>query len=107
MREKLISVSESPKTIEVSKDRVPCWDQMKQVIRENAPKLRGTDISGWDVAVTEDEKPVVVEYNIGFPGIASSEMSNGPMFGEKMDLLLSFLKNKENQKKYIPSWLRL
>ncbi len=96
---------------EVVKDpenrKIPCWNEIVALIKENAPKLKHIGRIGWDVTVSEDGKPVVIEYNINYPGSFLSQIAAGPLFGEYTDTVLEFLKDEKNQKKYIPNWLRL
>ena len=86
--------------------RIPFWDEIVDLIKDNAPKLKHIGRVGWDITVTEDGKPVVIEYNIGYPGSYLSQIAGGPLFGEHTDMALSFLKEEKNQKKYIPHWLQ-
>ena len=65
------------------------------------------DIIGWDFTVTDDDKIVCIEYNVQRPGTVFYQYVNGPFFGEHTDKVLEFLKDKENQKKYIPKRLRV
>ena len=87
--------------------QVPAWDRVLELIRRSAAKLPHFHLIGWDVTVDEDERPVVIEYNIAFPGPYPSQMTGGPMWGEHTDELLSFLRDPENQKKYIHRRYRL
>lgn len=99
------------KLSEVVKDpenkKIPAWDKIVALIRENAPKLKHIGRIGWDITVSEDGNPVVIEYNIGYPGSFLSQIAAGPLFGEHTDAVLEFLKDEKNRKKYIPKWMRL
>lgn len=86
--------------------RIPGWDEIIKVIKENAPSLKYFGYIGWDITVSSDGKPIVIEYNIKFPGSHLSQMANGPLFAEYTDEVLSFLGDKANQEKYISKWLR-
>lgn len=86
--------------------KIPSWDEIVALVKENAPKLKHIGRIGWDITVSEDGKPVVIEYNIGYPGSYLSQIAGGPLFETHTDMALEFLKDKENQKKYIPHWLR-
>ena len=65
------------------------------------------DIVGWDFTVADDERVVCIEYNIKRPGTVFYQNVNGPFFGEYTEQALEFLKDKKNQAKYIPEWMRL
>ena len=81
--------------------QVPAWDALTEMVRDNAKRLPHFHLIGWDVTVTEDCRPVTIEYNIKYPGTIPTQMTNGPMWGEHTDALFSFLKDEENRKKYI------
>ena len=87
--------------------KIPCWDEIAALIKESAPKLKHIGRVGWDITVSEDGEPVVIEYNISYPGSFLSQIAAGPLFGEYTDTVLEFLKDEKNQKKYIPNWMRL
>ena len=86
---------------------IPRWNEIIEIVREGHKKLDHFDIIGWDFTVTEDEQIVCVEYNVKRPGTVFYQYVNGPFFGEYTDEVLAFLKDKENQKKWIPEWMRL
>ena len=87
--------------------QVPSWDKVIAMITENAKNLRYFDIVGWDVTVSDDGTPVCLEYNIQRPSVVFCQPNNGPFFGEFTDEVLSFLKNGENRRKYIPKSMRI
>ena len=95
---------------EVVKDpenrEIPCWNKIVELIKENAPKLKHIGRVGWDITVSEDGVPVVIEYNINYPGSFLPQIAAGPLFGAHTDAALEFLKDEKKQKKYIPFWLR-
>ncbi|MFQ9516392.1 MAG: sugar-transfer associated ATP-grasp domain-containing protein [Eubacterium sp.] len=92
--------------IENPDEKVPCWDEIIRIIKENAVKLPHFDVIGWDFTVTTDEKPVCIEYNIQRPSTVLCQPNNGPFFEEYTDNVLDFLRDDKNQEKYIPKWLR-
>ena len=85
---------------------VPSWQKIVAMISEGASRLKQTHIIGWDVTVTEEGEPKVIEYNILVPSTYSSQVTDGPMWGQHTEALLAFLKDKKNQEKYIPKKFR-
>lgn len=86
---------------------IPRWNEINDIIKKGHKQLDHFDIIGWDFTVTEDQKIVCVEYNVKRPGTVFYQYVNGPFFGIYTEEVLEFLKNKENQKKWIPQWMRL
>lgn len=87
--------------------RIPAWDKIVELIKKDAPLLKHFHLIGWDITVTDKEEPVIIEYNILYPSPYSSQITDGPMWEEYTDELLSFLKNEKNRKHYIPKEFRL
>lgn len=85
---------------------VPFWDEIVQMIKNQALQLPYFNLVGWDVTVDESGKPVIIEYNINKPGSVFPQMAHGPFYGEYSEQALAFLKDKKNQKKYLPLGMR-
>ena len=75
--------------------QVPAWDELTAMVRADAMRLCHFPLIGWDVTVTEDGRPMVIEYNIFLPGTIPSQMANGPIWGDHTEALLSFLKKEQ------------
>lgn len=87
--------------------KVPAFDKILSLIDKNARQMPYFKVIGWDITVDKDDNPIVVEFNIHMPSSYGSQITNGPMWGEDTSLVLSFLEDKDNQKKYIPTYYRL
>lgn len=85
---------------------IPRWDDILSEIKSAHLKLQLFDIIGWDVTVTNKGEIVFIEYNIKRPGTVFYQFANGPFWSGFTDEMLSFLLDKDNQKKYIPKWLK-
>lgn len=85
---------------------VPQWDIILKSAIKGHEMLQHFDIIGWDFTVDDNNNVICIEYNIQRPGTVFYQYVNGPFFGKYTDETLSFLKNKSNQAKYIPKWLR-
>ncbi len=59
------------------------------------PQLPRIDFIGWDFTVDQNEKVVVIEYNIKCPGLLCQQYVNGPLFGEFTEQMLEkYLKKR-------------
>ncbi len=95
-----------PESVVDINERVPSWDRVLDMIRENAPKLGHFRLVGWDVTVAEDGSPLCIEFNIKEPSPYASQITDGPFFEDKTEEALAFLKDKANQERFIPKWMR-
>lgn len=85
---------------------VPSWDKIQGIIKANHLLVDNFDIIGWDFTVDSNENPICFEWNIQWPGTVLYQYVNGPLWRDKTKDVLSFLKDKKNQRKYIPSFMR-
>lgn len=71
----------------------------------NFPKLINTAINlheyvpmcsviGWDLALDSEGNPILIEGNTNYPGISLEQMCSGPIFGDRTDEVIDYLKFK-------------
>lgn len=54
--------------------------------------VQGCKIIGWDLALDIHGEPVLVEGNTVYPGISLEQMCSGPIFGDRTDEVIDYLK---------------
>ena len=86
--------------------KVPAWNKIVSIIKENHLQVDNFDIIGWDFTVNKASNPVCFEWNIQWPGTVLYQYVNGPLWGELTDDILQFLKDKKNQDNYVPCYMR-
>lgn len=64
-------------------------------LHERVSKCR---IIGWDIALDSNNSPVLIEGNVVYPGIALEQMCSGPIFGERTDEVIQYLKDSSHLK---------
>ena len=89
------------------KIKVPSWDKIKTIIKKNHLFIDNFDIVGWDFTIDKNENPICFEWNIQWPGTVFYQYVKGPLFGEKTDRILNFLKSEYNRDNYIPCYMKL
>lgn len=87
--------------------KIPSWDKIVNIIKQNHLLIDNFDIVGWDFTIDNDANPICFEWNIQWPGTVLYQYANGPLFGEYIEKILSFLKEEKNQYNYIPSFMRI
>ena len=50
--------------------------------RYNAKRFATCKIVGWDIAIDEDENPILIEAKLNCPGITIEQACSGPIFGK-------------------------
>lgn len=87
--------------------KVPAWEDIIRIVKESHLLIDNFDIIGWDFTVDENGHPVCLEFNISWPGTTLYQYVNGPLWGDKTDEILSFLKDEDNRYNYVPYYMRL
>lgn len=67
---------------ESAAEMIPCFDKVKAAVVYMHRRLPQFALVAWDVTVTPDGHPVIIEYNFK-PGLGTSQVCNGPMFCEE------------------------
>lgn len=61
---------------------IPNFDKCKKMIRELAPRIsRVSRLTSWDLSITEDGSPTLIEVNLAYGGLFFHQITNGPVFG--------------------------
>ncbi|MBD5326035.1 MAG: hypothetical protein HDS04_05075 [Bacteroides sp.] len=49
-------------------------------------------IIGWDIALDYNNNPILIEGNTNYPGISLEQMCSGPIFGERTDEVIDYVR---------------
>lgn len=52
-------------------------------------------IVGWDIALNKDNKPILIEANIWWPGTLLEQICSGPFLGERTEEVIDYMKSNE------------
>lgn len=73
---------------------IPCYDKVVDAVRTASAKMSHFKLVGWDIAVSPEGDPVLVEYNV-IPG--QSQGTCGPTFGNLTDAVLEEVFGRRNK----------
>lgn len=75
----------------LSNFKIPNFDKVIEcaVIAHGKAQLMG--IVGWDIALDDNDSPVLIEGNSYWPGITIEQICSGPIFGERTDEVILHL----------------
>lgn len=91
--------TEIPMMPETAPNEIPYWEQIKEVALLLHGRLPQLDIIGWDFAVSQDGKPVLIEFNPR-PGVGL-QVAVGPMLSkEDLDELMEHVSKVKTE--YVP-----
>lgn len=73
---------------------IPNFDKVLDFAKEAHLHIAPCQIVGWDIALDENNQPVLIEDNIDCPGITYEQATSGPFFGSYTDEIIDYLKFK-------------
>lgn len=70
----------------------PCFEKVIEAVKFLHTRFPQFALIGWDMTVTTDGHPLVIEYNF-FPGLGTGQIAHGPIFSkEDLDEIMSRIK---------------
>lgn len=81
-----------------------CIDNFSKVeelalnLHSNMPNI---GIIGWDIALDHNDSPVLIEANTIWPGIAIEQLCTGPIFGDRTEEVIDYVKHHPFHRKKI------
>ncbi len=73
---------------------VPSFDRIIETAISVHEGLHHFDLIGCDITLNKQEEPVLIEYNVYWPGIIIPQYCHGPLFGDLTEELIFHLKRK-------------
>ena len=64
----------------------------KVIVKTAQLMIPNIGIVGWDVALDSNDNPLLIEVNIGGPGILYEQLCTGPIFGERTQEVIEYCK---------------
>ena len=74
-------------------------DKVKKLVKEAAQRFPHFRLIGWDIAISEENEPIIIEANLTMSGMDVIETICGPLFGEYTEKVLEEVFLKKHKKK--------
>ena len=74
--------------------QIPGFREIVRTFEELHASIPSMGIIGWDVALNEDNQPVLIEANSFWPGITIEQIAGGPAFGSRTREVIDFIAEK-------------
>ena len=78
---------------------IPSFDRVIELVKKAHPMVPHFRSVSWDVAISENGSPILIEGNLCRGGIDLLQLSNGPLYGEDTKKIL----DEVFEKKRIPN----
>ena len=61
---------------------IPNYEECIETVKRLTPRMSNiSKLQSWDIAISEDGKPLLIEPNLGYPDILVNQIACGPLFG--------------------------
>ena len=74
--------------------KIPYYDKAVELVKNIHPTISHFRSVSWDIAITEEGEPILIEANLCHGGIDLLQLSNGPLFGDDTKAILDEVFNK-------------
>ena len=75
--------------------KIPNWHEVMRLLAQTHYKLAHFGIIYWDVSISLDGNPIIIEYNLLDSDAYAYQYGVGPFFGSMTDQVLSEIYKKE------------
>ena len=72
------------------------FEKAKELVKKAHPMVPHFKLVSWDIAIDEDEKPILIEANLAKGSSEFHQLNNGPLFGEDTKKILDEVFGKIN-----------
>lgn len=72
----------------IENEKIPCWDRIWRTVEEMQYKLPHFRLINWDVALSKEGIPIIIEYNLMDSSSYFHQVNCGPIFGDLTDDVL-------------------
>ena len=75
--------------------QIPNFQKYKDFVLLMQSQMPFANLIAWDIAISKEEEPIVLEYNLDVGEVEAHQVFNGPVFGERTDEVLNYIKAKK------------
>lgn len=72
---------------------INAYNSVKDFVISAHKNIKEVNLIGWDIAIDENDNPIVIEINLGSADIAAHQVFNGPVFGERTAEVIDYVKD--------------
>lgn len=74
--------------------QIPDFQTIKDFVLSLQKEMPFANLIAWDIAISKDGKPIVIEYNLDVGEIEAHQVFNGPVFGERTNEVREYINAK-------------
>ena len=92
--------TESPTGVVFDKKCIPDFELIKKQIVDYHTKIPYANLIGWDVALDENNNPIILEINLDSALVEAHQIFNGPIFGERLLEVQDYIERRKPSLKH-------
>jgi hypothetical protein len=77
--------------------KIPEFEKILEFARQLHERVISMDLVSWDIGYSALNEPVFIECNVKFQGVTTSQVINGPLFGEFTDGVLTEIARRKTR----------
>lgn len=74
---------------------IPNFDKVYELVKETAKTIPHFRLVSWDIAIDENDEPILIEANLRYGELDFHQLNNGPLFKEDTEEILKEVFNKK------------
>ena len=75
--------------------QIPDYQTVKDFVLTLQKEMPFANLIAWDIAISREGNPIVVEYNLDVGEVEAHQVFNGPVFGERTDEVREYIRAKK------------
>lgn len=88
-------VYEAPTGVKFDGLQIPDFQKYKDFVLQMQMQMPFANLIAWDIAISKDNVPIVIEYNLDVGEVEAHQVFNGPVFGDRTKEVMEYIASKK------------
>lgn len=88
-------IYQAPSGIPFEGLRIPDFQKYQDFVLSMQVQMPFANLIAWDIAISKEGEPIVIEYNLDVGEVEAHQVFNGPVFGERTDEVMEYIRGKK------------
>lgn len=80
---------------------IPNFDKVVKLAQEAHLRFPQCKLIGWDIALDENDNPLILEANLKYPSVVGVQLCGAPFFGNRTDEVIDYVRSQRNNRKVL------
>lgn len=88
-------IYEAPTGVKFEGLQIPDFQKYKEFVLRMQQQMPFANLIAWDIAISKEEEPIVIEYNLDVGEVEAHQVFNGPVFGDRTEEVMEYIATKK------------